>query len=149
METLLKQAQALNESLQAAVGEHRQAVAEANQTAAKNRSYSKELDEKAAELNIREASLVQSEGPVKAAEEAKRLNSENVKLAQSIDKAKSELEEKRKKIHADFTAKQAKYEIDLAEVNMQREGNRKLRDELKEKIANAKQTVLDELKAKM
>jgi hypothetical protein len=136
MEKLLEQAQGLNASLQSALTEAREKVAEANRLSAEARITKNKLDALKIELDDREAELNQGEAPVKAAHTARRIQQENAALSAQLEEEKHALEKDKRSFKTECATERAAIKKDKEEIEQTRINFREQADALaEEKLA--------------
>ena len=138
MEKLLEQAQILVKDLGAANTIVNEKIAEANQTAAKNRAFKTELDEKATDLHSREIELESQESAHKALAQVKAIQEGNIVETQR-------LVDERQSLESDKARQYEENRIAVEEANKLKEmytrgaeENKIQADKLKEKLAKLK-----------
>jgi len=141
MKDLLIKAQGLVDALNTELAEAKQKTAEANQLSASARILKNSLDAQAAELADRERSLDNLEKPIKEANEARRIKTENAALATKVEEGKYDLDRNRKafatyKADQEQLIAQAKMEAASAKENFKKQ----------EAICKEKEAKLDEIK---
>lgn len=149
LENLIKQAQDLVASLNKELDEARKRNAEANQMAASSRIEKNRLSTLEIDIKKREEALEQGERPVKAAEEARRIQSENAALSMKLNEERSEFEDKKREFGKYEAQQRQELNKRLEEADRLREELKALRDEFKEKVAKAKEIALEEIKNKI
>jgi len=145
MEKLLKKAQELVVELGEEVSSAKKATAEANQTAADVRIKKKALDEKVADVKAREEAVAQSEGPIKAAEEARRIKTENAKEALLLEEKRANVANAQKSFRREQGIVRGELAKQEASNNAERDENRKIREDLKEREAKMEENILKKL----